>query len=108
MKNVKIIRLATGEDVIGDIEVTDTEVKVKKSFVLIPRQQAPGQPVQLMLSPWQPYTDDAEITVDKDKVITMINPKKDISDNYAENTSGLIKATPSQSKLITEAKLPKV
>ena len=103
MKNVKIIRLATGEDVIGDIEVTDTEVKVKKSFVLIPRQQAPGQPVQLMLSPWQPYTDDAEITVDKDKVITMINPKKDIADNYAENTSGLIKATPSQSKLITEA-----
>jgi hypothetical protein len=92
MKNIKIIRLATGEDVIGDIEVTNTEVKVKKSFVLIPRQQAPGQPVQLMLSPWQPYTDDAEIT----------------ADNYAENTSGLIKATPSQSKLITEAKLPKV
>ena len=62
---------------------------------------APGQPVQLMLSPWQPYTDDAEITVDKDKVITMINPKKDIADNYAENTSGLIKATPSQSKSLT-------
>ena len=76
MKNIKIIRLATGEDVIGDIEVTDTEVKVKKSFVLIPRQQAPGQPVQLMLSPWQPYTDDAEITVDKSKVITMIILKK--------------------------------
>ena len=108
MKNIKIIRLATGEDVIGDIEVMDNQVKVKKSFVLIPRQQAPGQPVQLMLSPWQPYTDDAEIVVPKDKVITMINPKKDIADNYAQNTSGLIKPSASQSKLITEAKLPKV
>ena len=108
MKNIKIIRLATGEDVIGDIEVMDNEVKVKKSFVLIPRQVAPGQPVQLMLSPWQPYTDDKEVVVDENKVITMINPKKDILDNYTQNTSGIIKASPSQSKLITETSLPKL
>ncbi len=108
MKNVKIIRLSTGEDVIGDIEVKDNQVIVKQSFVLIPRQGQPGGPVQLMLSPWQPYTDDKEVVVDENKVITMINPKKDILDNYTQNTSGIIKASPSQSKLITETSLPKL
>jgi hypothetical protein len=108
MKNIKIIRLATGEDVIGDIVDNDMNIIVKKSFVLIPRQVAPGQPVQLMLSPWQPYTDDQEIVVDKTKVITMINPKKDIKKNYEENTSGIIQATAADKQLITETKLPKV
>lgn len=108
MKNVKIIRLSTGEDVIGDIDVRDDHILVKKSFVLIPRQSAPGQPVQLMLSPWQPYTDDQEIKVDNTKVITMINPKSDIKKNYEENTSGIIQATAADKQLITETKLPKV
>lgn len=108
MRNVKIIRLSTGEDVIGDIDVRDDHILVKKSFVLIPRQVAPGQPVQLMLSPWQPYTDDQEIKVDNTKVITMINPKSDIKKNYEENTSGIIQATAADKQLITETKLPKV
>lgn len=108
MRNIKIIRLSTGEDVIGDIEEKDDHILVKKSFVLIPRQMAPGQPVQLMLSPWQPYTDDKEIMVDKTKVITMINPKSDIKRNYEENTSGILQATPADKRLITETKLPKV
>jgi len=108
MRNIKIIRLSTGEDVIGDIVENDTHIIVKKSFVLIPRQIAPGQPVQLMLSPWQPYTDDAEIVVDNSKVITMINPKADIKRNYEENTSGILQATAADKRLITETKLPKV
>jgi len=108
MKNIKIIRLSTGEDVIGDIDERDDHIKVKKSFVLIPRQMGPGQPVQLMLSPWQPYTDDEEVVVEKSKVITMINPKADIKKNYEENTSGILQATARDTQLITETKLPKV
>ena len=108
MKNIKIIRLSTGEDVIGDIEKKDDHIVVRKSFVLIPRQMAPGQPVQLVLSPWQPYTDDQEIVVDNSKVITMINPKPDINKNYEANTSGILQATAADKQLITETKLPKV
>ena len=108
MKNIKIIRLSTGEDVIGDIEQKNDHIVVRKSFVLIPRQMAPGQPVQLVLSPWQPYTDDKEIMVDNSKVITMINPKPDIKKNYEENTSGILQATAADKQLITETKLPKV
>ena len=108
MKNIKIIRLSTGEDVIGDIVENDTNIIIKKSFVLIPRQMQPGQPIQLMLSPWQPYTDDEEVVVEKNKVITMINPKADIKKNYEENTSGIIQASPKETSLITENKLPKL
>jgi len=108
MKNIKIIRLSTGEDVIGEIEEKDDRIVVRKSFVLIPRQTAPGGPVQLMLSPWQPYTDDEAIEVTNDKVIVMMNPKADIKKNYEENTSGILQATPQESKLITEAKMPKL
>jgi len=108
MKNVKIIRLTTGEDVIGDIDEYADHIVLKKSFVLIPRQMAPGQPIQLMLSPWQPYTDDGEVKVMIDKVITMINPKSDIKKNYEENTSGILQPSAQESKFITEAKLPKL
>lgn len=77
MKMIKIIRLSTGEDVIGEVTHDDNHiVTLKKPFVLIPRQMGPGKPIQLMLSPWQPYTDEEEILVNHDKIVTMVTPKK--------------------------------
>jgi hypothetical protein len=109
MKKIKIIRLSTGEDVIGEVTHDDDRVvTLKKPFVLIPRQMGPGKPIQLMLSPWQPYTDEEEILVNHDKIVTMVTPKNDIQRNYEENTSGIIQATAADQQLITETKLPKV
>ena len=64
MKNVRVIRLQTGEDVIADLEEGSERHTLKKAFVIIPMQSKPGQPVQLMMTPYMPYSADDEIVIE--------------------------------------------
>jgi len=50
MQEVKILRLSTGEDVIAKVGENDQGVSLKQAFVIIPQQQGPGKPIQLMMS----------------------------------------------------------
>ena len=106
MSEVKIVRLQTGEDVIAKMDKdTMGNYTFDKPFVIIPTQSAPGKPVQLILTPWMPYTDDKSLTIDESKVVTIANPKDDILKSYEQNTSSLITKP---SGLITETNLPKL
>ena len=104
MSDVKIIRLVSGEDVIAKITDYDN-MELDKPFVIIPTQKAPGQPVQLMMTPYMPFADEGKITVTADKVVAIVKPKKEILASYQKNTSKII--TP-QAELITETKVPKL
>ena len=77
MSEVKILRMITGEDVIGKVTKGDV-IEVEKAFVIIPMRNQPGQPVQLMMTPYMPYSADTKITFDTDKVVTIVKPKDDI------------------------------
>ena len=66
-------------------------------------QQTPGKPVQLMMTPYMPYSADEEVIIDDSKIMTMVTPKPEILKSYQQNTSSIL--TP-QSELITETKLP--
>jgi len=102
---IKILRLTTGEDVIGKIETKDEKlIHIKQAFVIIPTQSAPGRPVQLMLTPYMPYSADQIIVISSDKVVTMVQPKDEIISAYQQNTSSIL--TPGNKSLITETKLP--
>ena len=103
MSNVKILRLSTGEDVIADVGENDQGVSLNKPFVIIPQQKGPGQPIQLMMSLYNAFGKGDTITVAKDKIVFMTDPKDDIKNNYEANTSKII--TPTKG-LITETKLP--
>ena len=103
---IKIMRLSTGEDVIGEINEDGSLVTAKDAFAIIPMQSSPGKPVQLMMTPWMPYSNEKTITVDKDKVITIYNPKADILASYQQNTSQII--TAAKPGLITETSLPRL
>lgn len=103
---IKIMRLSTGEDVIGEINEDGSLVTAKDAFAIIPMQSSPGKPVQLMMTPWMPYSEEKTITVDKDKVITIYKPKADILKSYQQNTGQII--TPGKPGLITETSLPQV
>ena len=105
MSDVKIIRLMTGEDVIAKIGENDQGTSLSKPFVIIPTQKAPGQPVQLMMTPYMPYADEDRITIAQDKVVTTVKPKKEILASYQKNTSSIL--TPN-AELITETKVPKL
>ena len=103
---IKILRLSTGEDVIAKVGENDQGISLNKAFVIIPQQIAPGKPVQLMMTPWMPYSHDKTITVDKDKVITIYKPKDDILKSYQQNTSSIISGQ--KPSLFTESSLPKL
>jgi hypothetical protein len=106
MSDVKIIRLQTGEDVIGKIVKKDNDItQFNKAFVIIPHQKAPGQPVQLMMTPYMPYAKEDTIEISTNKIVTIVDPKEEILSSYKKNTSSIL--TPN-SNLITETKLPKL
>ena len=102
--DVKILRLSTGEDVIAKVGENDQGTSLNKAFVIIPQQSAPGQPVQLMMSLYNAFGKSDTITLSKDKVVFMTDPKDEILKSYEQNTSRIIKSP----GLITEAKLPKL
>ena len=104
MDKVKILRLTTGEDVIAKVGENDQGVSLNKPFVIIPQQQGPGKPVQLMMSLYSPYGKGDTVTVSKDKIVFSVEPKEDILASYQQNTSSIL----TNPGLITESKLPKI
>jgi hypothetical protein len=104
MSNVKILRLITGEDVIAKVEENDQGLSLNKPFVIIPHQQGPGKPVQLMMTLYSPYSKSDSVTIKNDKVISMVEPKEEILSSYQQNTSSIVTAP----GLITETKIPKI
>ena len=104
MQDVKILRLTTGEDVIAKVGENDQGVSLNNAFVIIPQQIAPGKPVQLMMSLYNAFGKSDSITLSKDKIVFMTDPKDDILKSYEQNTSRIIKAP----GLITESKVPKL
>ncbi len=105
MSDVKIMRLSTGEDIIAKVIDKDTEkTKLNKAFVIIPHQQGPGKPVQLMMTLYSPYSNSDDIEIKSQNIISMVDPKKEILSSYQQNT-GSILTTPG---LITETKVPQL
>ena len=105
MLDVKIMRLSTGEDIIAKVVDKNVEtVKLNKPFVIIPHQQGPGKPVQLMMTLYSPYGKTDTIEIKNQNVISMVDPKDEILKSYQQNTSSIL-TTPG---LITETKIPKL
>jgi len=105
MDKVKILRLTTGEDVIAKVGENDQGVSLNKPFVIIPQQSAPGQPIQLMMSLYNAFGKSDTITLAKDKIVFMTDPKDDILKSYEQNTSRILQP---KAGLITENTVPKL
>ena len=105
MSDVKIMRLSTGEDIIAKVIDKDTEkTKLNKAFVIIPHQQGPGKPVQLMMTLYSPYSKSDDVEIKSQTVVSMVDPKDEILKSYQQNTSSIVTSP----GLITETKLPKL
>ena len=106
MQEVKILRLSTGEDVIAKItNNTDAgTVTLKQPFVIIPHQQGPGKPVQLMMTLYSPYGKSDSVELKDQNIISTVEPKDEILKSYEQNTSSIIQAP----GLITEPKIPQL
>jgi hypothetical protein len=95
MSNLKIFRLSTGEDVIGQkVDNNNSEVtEIKQPFVIVPMQSKPGGPVSLALTPYMPYSEEDTISIKKNNIVTEVNPKTDIGNSYNQHLgTGIIQA----------------
>jgi hypothetical protein len=106
MSQVKILRMTTGEDVIAKLGENDQGISLHKPFVIIPQQSAPGKPIQLMMSLYNAFGKSDTITVSKDKIVFMTEPKDDLLKSYSQNTSSILSTT--TPGLITENTLSKL
>ena len=68
--------------------------------MLFRSQRGPGQPIQLMMSLYNAFGKKDTVTISKEKIVFMTEPKDEIRTSYEQNTSSII--TKNQ-KLITEA-----
>lgn len=80
MNNVKVIRIISGEELIGDFEDTGDQIKLINVGVvsLVPTQTGVG----ISLYPFAPYAEESSFSFKKDHVVTTFLPSTDLLNNY--------------------------
>lgn len=83
---IKILKLVTGEEIIGDIdEIANqlNQVKLAKPCILqfVPSRSNPEQ-VSMGLIPYAPYAKDHTVYVDEDAIIWQQEPVDELRNQY--------------------------
>ena len=105
MKNYKIIKLKSGEDLIGTVRVTkDGSIKIYKPMVfksMVTQDMFGGMREVFMLKDWLILSEDKFASLDKDSINTIVKASKEISGLYEteklKNVNPLKPKIPNQS-----------
>ena len=82
----KLIRLVSGEEIIAKVVAeTSNGLQIEKPSILLPAGQG-----RLALVPWLPYAESETMLLPEKVIAFSIEPKKDLSNEYASMTSGLV------------------
>jgi hypothetical protein len=85
--NLYIVRLITGEDLIGDLDVIKTlnheHKKYKLTNVGIVQLVPTKDGVGVSLYPYAPYAEDNEFVFKEEHVMTTYKPSVDLQNNYS-------------------------
>ena len=82
-----IVRLVTGEDLIGELDITKSKDHEHKYYKmtnvgivqLVPTKDGVG----ISLYPYAPYADQSEFTFKEEHVMTTYKPSVDLHNNYS-------------------------
>jgi hypothetical protein len=83
--NVKLIRLSTGEDMIGDLKNNDAAGVLLENPCIVYLSQNPnnpGGPANLGMTRWMPYADNKEFLIDSKFVVTIADPVEELAKQY--------------------------
>ena len=82
--NVKLLRLKSGEDIIADVTLVDTEdtIKLENPAMLIPTGPSQGGQVQMGFGPWAPFSDDKQFEIPRDWLVYISTPNSDLLNQY--------------------------
>ena len=80
---VKLLRLKSSEDIIGDIVSENSEyITVSNPAMLMPVGDPRAGNVQMGLAPWLPFSDQKEIDFPRDWILVITDAVQDIVNNY--------------------------
>jgi hypothetical protein len=81
--NVKLMRLSTGEDLIGDvIEQSGDTVTIENPCIVYLSQNPNGGPANLGMTRWMPYAENKEFTLDSKYIVTFADPVEELAKQY--------------------------
>jgi len=99
MSNIRIIKLITGEELIGDVTDHGMTYSIKNGVIvaIVPSRTNPQQP-SIGLAPWLPYAENEQVTITKSNVVYDAKPVKEMINNYNSIFGGII--TPPKTLLV--------
>ena len=98
---IRLFRMRSGEDVIGDVVSENQEfINVEKPAVLMPMPDGRGGTVQMGMVPWQPFSKSKDFQIPRDWIVTDTEPADDIADGWRSNFGSGIDV-PKQSMLLS-------
>ena len=101
VENLKILRLSTGEEILGEIleeNITKVVIKNPVRIVVVPSKSDPKNP-SVAFAPFLQWSDDKELTLNANHVITTATPITEFVNQYNGMFGGLV--VPPKSGIIT-------
>lgn len=92
VKELKIIRMLTGEELIAEVIADGVQtIKVRNALriVLMPSRNDPNNPT-VGLAPYLQFSEDKELTLNKNCVITLATPIDEFVNQYNTTFGGLV------------------
>lgn len=83
-KDIKLIRLSTGEEVVGRIKETENTVEIKEGILLVPAGEG-----KMGMIPFVPYADGSDVAVNRNHVMFITNPGEQLKAQIVKMTSGI-------------------
>lgn len=96
MTDIKILRLITGEEIIGEITLdTGFKITIKNPIriVVLPGKSNNDNPT-VGLAPWTEFSSDSEFTLDKQHVLLIMEPISEFINQYKMAFSKIITPQP--------------
>jgi hypothetical protein len=91
MEEVKIVRLITGEDIIGTTIQKDGKTTIKSPYVIYPTATPEaGKSVKFGMFTYIPYAETDEISLEDKNILVVVKPKQDLLASYKQSVSKLI------------------
>ena len=93
-KNIKIVRLTTGEDLIGEVQEGSGIVNIKKPYIIYPTSHPkPGEAIKFGMFTYIPYAETDDISFDEKHILVVVEPKQDLLASYNQSVSKIIQKT---------------
>ena len=73
--NIKVVRLISGEELIGDWN-EETNI-ITNPVIMVPVSKA-----QLGFSPWIPYVEEEEVPLKEQHIVTILTPDNKLQNEY--------------------------